>query len=324
MPRTLVRPKAPARARLNCGLDLAMLLSVLVDQVFLITIAREISEPATLVSRREDGHVTQPATDALEVPNSVLAALRRGDVATALSVRLVRTPEIVLLARAAGFDSVFVDFEHSTITDDAASHINMTALAAGITPLIHVRSAYSENIGAGLDGGALGIIVPHVDSVEDAAAAVKAARYAPRGARGISSALPFFDFRTVPSNAATAAVDAATLVVAMVESETALDRIDQIAAVDGIDVLLVGANDLTSDIGVPGDYGSEKAQAAYRRVIGAAQAAGKFAGIGGVPIEGGMLRDVIQAGMRFVSAGPEIRHLQRAVKAWNDEVRKGT
>lgn len=267
--------------------------------------------------------MTSPDVNALKVPNAVLEALGRGDVATALSVRLVRTPEIVLLARAAGFDSIFVDFEHSTITDDAASQINMTALAAGITPLVHVRSAYSESIRASLDGGALGIIVPHVNSVEDATAAVKAARYSPRGTRGISSALPFFDFRTMPTSAATAAVDAATLVVAMVESQTALDRIDEIAAVGGIDVLLIGANDLTAAIGVAGEYGCDKAWAAYRRVISAAQAAGKFAGIGGVPIEGGQLRDVIQAGMRFVSAGPEIRHLQRAVTAWNDVVRSG-
>lgn len=267
--------------------------------------------------------MTNPATDALEVSNTVLDVLRRGGVATALSVRLVRTPEIVLLARAAGFDSVFVDLEHSTITDDAASQISMTALAAGLTPLIHVRSAYSETIGASLDGGALGIIVPHVDSAEDAETAVKAARYHPRGERGISSALPFFDFRTVPSKAATAAVDAATLVIAMVESQTALDRIDEIAAVDGIDVLMIGANDLTADIGVPGDHGSQKARAAYRRVIGAAESAGKFVGIGGVPIEGGVLRDAIQTGMRFVSAGPELRHLGRAITAWNDEVRNG-
>lgn len=258
----------------------------------------------------------------LFVPNAVLDTLRRGEVATALSVRVVRTPEIVLLARAAGFQCVFVDTEHSTITDDAVSQISMTALAAGITPLIHVRSAHADNIGAGLDGGALGIIVPHVDSVESAVAAVRAARYAPRGERGISSALPFFDFRTVPSREATAAVDAATIVVAMVESQLALDRIDEIAAVDGIDILMIGANDLTANLGVPGEHGGDKARAAYRRVIGAAEAAGKFAGIGGVPTEGGLLRDIIQAGVRFVSAGPEIRHLGRAITAWNDEVRQ--
>ncbi|MFC8045348.1 HpcH/HpaI aldolase/citrate lyase family protein [Nocardia sp. NPDC057353] len=265
--------------------------------------------------------MTRSAADTPQVPNTVLDVLRRGELATALSVRLARTPEIVMLARAAGFDAIFVDLEHSTISDDATAQINLTALTAGITPLVHVRSAYSENIGATLDGGALGIIVPHVDSAQDATAAVCAARYAPRGERGISSALPFFDYRTVPTATATAAVDAATLVIAMIESQTALDNIDEIAAVDGIDILLVGANDLTNDIGIAGEYASEKAWAAYQRVIGAAETAGKFAGIGGVPVDGGVLRDIIQAGMRFVSAGPEIRHLGRAITAWNDEVR---
>ncbi len=204
--------------------------------------------------------MSAPTADSCQVRNRVRETLRRGEVATVLSVRLVRTPEIVLLARAAGFDGIFVDLEHSTITTDAASEISVTALAAGVTPLVHVQSAHSESIGPCLDGGALGIIVPHVDSAAEAVSAVRAARYAPRGERGVSSALPFFDFRAVPPVAATAAVDEATLVIAMIESQAALDRLDEIAAVDGIDVLMIGANDLTADLGVPGDYGSDLAQ----------------------------------------------------------------
>ncbi|WP_158294223.1 HpcH/HpaI aldolase/citrate lyase family protein [Kribbella sp. VKM Ac-2568] len=218
---------------------------------------------------------------------------------------------------------MFVDLEHSTIATDAVSGICLAALTAGITPLVHVRSAYSESIGPCLDGGALGIIVPHVDSGEEGMTAVMAARYAPRGNRGISSALPFFDFRAVPSGAATAAVDDATLIVAMIESREALDRIDEIAAVDGIDVLMIGANDLTADLGVPGEYGGDLAQAAFRRVIGAAESAGRFAGVGGVPVESGNLHDLIQAGARFVSAGIDLRHLGRAITSWNDQVRTG-
>lgn len=240
-----------------------------------------------------------------------------------LSIRLVRTPEVVLLARAAGFDGVFVDLEHSTISTDTVSHLSLTALAAGLTPLVHVSSARSESIGPCLDSGALGIIVPHVDSAEEASVAVAAARYAPRGERGVSSALPFFDYRSVPLGEATAAVDEATLVVAMIESKEAVDRIDEIASVDGIDVLMIGANDLTTDLGVPGEHGHEVAQRAFRRVISAAESAGRFAGIGGVPADSGHLHDLIQSGARFVSAGIDLRHLGRAITSWNDQVRSG-
>ncbi|WP_175428195.1 HpcH/HpaI aldolase family protein [Rhodococcus pyridinivorans] len=267
--------------------------------------------------------MSTPANNTHQVPNRVRDTLRRGEVATVLSIRLVRTPEIVLLARAAGFDGVFVDLEHSTIASDAVSHISLTALAAGLTPLVHVRSAYSESIGPCLDGGALGIIVPHVDSAQEGRAAVAAARYPPRGNRGVSSALPFFDFRSISSDTATAAVDMATLVIAMIESQEALDNVDEIAALDGVDVLMIGANDLTADLGVPGDYGGHLAQAAFRRVIGAAEAAGRFAGVGGVPAESGELRDLVQAGARFVSAGVDLRHLGRAITSWNDHVRTG-
>jgi len=264
------------------------------------------------------------ATPELRVPNRVRDVLQRGEVATLLSVRLTRSPEVVFLARGAGFDGVFVDLEHSTISADVVSTISMTALAAGMTSLVHVSSAHSEAIGPCLDGGALGIIVPHVDSAKEALAAVAAARYAPRGARGISSVLPFFDYRPVPTDIATAAVDGATLVVAMIESQTALDRVDEIAAVDGIDVLMIGANDLTADLGVPGDYSSPIAKSAFQRVTAAAESAGRFAGVGGIPAESAALRDVIQAGARFVSAGIDLRHLGRAIAAWNEQVRSGS
>ena len=267
--------------------------------------------------------VSKAIDDSTQVPSRVREVLRRGEVATVLSIRLVRTPEIVLLARAADFDGVFVDLEHSTIPTDAVAQISLMASAAGLTPLVHVPSAYSESIGPCLDSGALGIIVPHVDSAEEARAAVEAARYAPLGRRGVSSALPFFDYRAVPTVAATAAVDDATLVVAMIESQAAVDRLDEIAAVDGIDVLMIGANDLTADLGVAGDYGSRAAQSAFRRVVAAAEASGRIAGVGGIPVEDGNLHDLVQSGARFVSAGVDLRHLGRAITSWNERVRAG-
>ena len=106
----------------------------------------------------------------------------------------------------------------------------------------------------------------------------------------------------------------------MIESQAAVDRIDEIAAVDGIDVLMIGANDLTADLGVAGDYGS---RSALRRVVAAAESSGRVAGFGGIAVESGNPHDLIQSGARFVSAGIDRRHLERAITSWNERVRAG-
>ena len=105
-----------------------------------------------------------------------------------------------------------------------------------------------------LDGGALGIIVPDVRSAAQAREAVRAAKYPPLGERGFATALPHFQYRSLPAKEAYPALDAATMVIVQFESAEAIDRAEEIFAVDGVDMALFGTNDLTADMGIPGDY----------------------------------------------------------------------
>ena len=141
--------------------------------------------------------MTGAANDILR--NNVKEKLARGEVVSSITVRLVRGIEIVRIAKTAGFDSLYVDLEHSSLGVDATGQICMAALELGIAPFVRVPANTRENVQRALDGGALGIIAPDVRSAEEARAVVSACKYPPRGQRGASGGLPHLHYRSFPT-----------------------------------------------------------------------------------------------------------------------------
>src|SRR5258706_10657079 len=111
--------------------------------------------------------------------NRVKDKLSRNEVVLSMTVRLVRTVEIAAIAQTAGFDSIYVDVEHSSFSLDTTSQICMASLAVGVTPFVRVPNVTPDLISRVLDGGALGIIAPHIQSPQDAARVVRAAKFPP-------------------------------------------------------------------------------------------------------------------------------------------------
>ena len=139
----------------------------------------------------------------------------------------------------------------------------MAALEAGIAPFVRVPANTPDYIARVLEGGALGIIAPHVRSADEAAAVVRAAKFSPLGERSNASGLPHLHFRSFPAPEAYAALNDATMVIVQFESAAALDRTEEIVAVDGVDMVLVGLNDLLADWGIPGQYDHPRVREAY-------------------------------------------------------------
>src|SRR6202012_3134683 len=216
------------------------------------------------------------------VRNIAKEKLARGEVVASMTIRLVRGIEIAQLAAAAGFDIIYVALEHSTLTLEATSQICQAAISAGVTPMVRVPANTPEYIQRVLDGGALGIIAPGVRSAEEARAVVTAAKYAPLGERGAGGALPHLQFRSFPAAEANAAINAATMVIVQFESAEAIDRAEEIAAVEGVDMVLLGVNDLLADLGLAGQLEHPKVRDAYERTIAACRKHGKHAGVGGL------------------------------------------
>ena len=246
------------------------------------------------------------------VRNRLKETLARGAVAASMTVRISRGIEIARIAATAGFDTLYVDIEHNTLDIDTVCQICQAALAANVTPLVRVPELSPGLIGRLLDGGALGVIAPHVRSAEDAAKVVRAAKFPPLGERGAGGALAHFGFRSVPVAAACEALNAATMVVVMIETVAALDQVEEIAAVEGVDLLMVGTNDLCAEMGVPGQFDHPLVHDAYARTIDACRPHDKHVGVGGLASRPDLTAGFVAAGARYVSTGTDLAFLVAA------------
>jgi 4-hydroxy-2-oxoheptanedioate aldolase len=250
--------------------------------------------------------------------NHVKEKLARGEVVASMTVRLVRGIEIARIAKTAGFDSLYVDMEHSSFSLETMGQICIAALEVGITPFVRVPGL--ADVQRILDAGALGIIAPHVSSAAEARDYVKAAKYPPLGERSNAGNLPHLQYRSFPAAEAYAAVDAATMVIVQFESAAAIDNADAIMAVDGVDMVLIGTNDLLADFGLPGQYDHPRVHEAYTKTLAACQKHGKHLAVGGFATRADLAAKYVRMGARYVSTGTDLGFLLAACAAKAKEV----
>lgn len=246
------------------------------------------------------------------VRNHVKEKLARDEMVASMTVRLVRGIEIAQIAKSAGFDTFYVDIEHCSFSLETTGALCMAGLAAGITPMVRVPNGNPEWVVRVLEGGAQGVIVPHVRSADEARRIVAAARFAPAGDRCVAGTLPQVQFRSFPQADVAHAVNDATMIVVMMESLDALDQVEPIAAVDGIDMLFIGTNDLTTEMGLIGRFDDPRVRDAYVRTIAACRAHGKHVGIGGLASRPDLIAEYAKLGARFISTGTDLAFLSAA------------
>jgi 4-hydroxy-2-oxoheptanedioate aldolase len=253
--------------------------------------------------------------------NNVKEKLARDEVVASMTVRLVRQPEIAQIAKTAGFDTIYVDMEHSSASIETTSRICMAALAVGIAPFVRVPANTPEYITRVLEGGALGVIAPHVGSADEARAVVQAAKFPPLGGRSVAGGLPHLHFRTFPVNEAFAALNDATTVMIQFENAAALRKAEEIVAVPGIDMVMIGTNDLLCDWGIPEQYEHPKVREAYATTIAACRKHGKHVGVGGLATRPKLVADFVRMGARYVSTGTDLAFLMGACSERAKQVR---
>jgi len=241
---------------------------------------------------------------AATVRNIAREKLDSGQLALGVGIRVTRSVEIARAMAAAEFDWLFLDMEHGVMSLEACAQIATAALDAGIAPIARVPNGEYAIATRALDNGVLGIVVPHVDTAVEAKAIVDRLKYPPVGHRSMGGIGPHYGLRSVPVGEAAEALNVANLTVVMLETPTAIENADAIAAVPGIDVLLIGTNDLCAEMGIPGDFGSERVTAAYRTTVAACNKHSKYAGIGGVYTED-LLSRYVDMGVRFILGGQD-------------------
>ncbi len=184
-------------------------------------------------------------------PNRTRLALAEGRSVYGL-LNAVPTPWMVEMIGYAGYDFVILDTEHMSTNPESLEHMIRAAECASVTPLVRVPGADYASITRALDSGAQGIVVPSVRTPEEAHAAVRMARYAPQGQRGITGGRTT-GFGTLKLKDYLQQANREILVVLMIEDEEGLKNRDAILSVPGVDWVLPGAVDLSQSLGCPGD-----------------------------------------------------------------------
>lgn len=238
------------------------------------------------------------------VQNTAKRKLADGGLALGFGLHHLRSIAAPLLAKAGGHDFLFIDMEHGAFSVQEATQLCIAALPTGIAPIVRVCAGALDEATRLLDNGALGIVVPHVDTPAQAQAIARAFRYPPQGRRSWGGPPAVYGYVPPAVAEAQAAINAEILTVVMIESPEAVANAEAIAAVDGIDVLLIGSFDLTSEMGIAGQMGHAKLVDAYARVGAACRKHGKVLGMGGINGEEDATR-YIGMGSRFIVTGSD-------------------
>jgi 2-keto-3-deoxy-L-rhamnonate aldolase RhmA len=252
--------------------------------------------------------------------NAAKARLRKNELAIGIGVRLVRNVDIIKVMKAAGFDWLFLDLEHGAMSIETACEIAVAAQDSGIAPIVRVPYGELTMATRVLDGGALGIVIPHVDTPEEAREIADKLRYPPHGHRSVGGGQAQFDYAPMPMAEMTKRSDENTLITVMIETPKAVENAEAIAAVPGIDSLLIGSSDLSMELGIPGDNGNAKIQAACDKVVAACTKHGKWAGMGGAYSEE-LLKLYTGKGIKLLLAGNDLPMLTGAARTHQAKVR---
>ncbi|UEX90150.1 HpcH/HpaI aldolase/citrate lyase family protein [Staphylococcus ratti] len=178
----------------------------------------------------------------------------------------IPNPLVIEMIAASGYDFVIIDAEHTAINDETIEHLIRAAETAGITPIVRVSQAIERDIIKVLDMGARGIIVPHVESKARAEEIVRLSRYYPEGMRSLNGGrMP--KFGETPLTTYMVEANESIVVIAMIESQQGLDALEEIAQVDGIDMIIEGAADLSQSFGIPWQTTSDVVEQATQRMF---------------------------------------------------------
>jgi 4-hydroxy-2-oxoheptanedioate aldolase len=237
-------------------------------------------------------------------------------------------PAVVELASYAGFDHVYIDMEHSSLDMQTVESLLRASTAANISALVRVPENNAKTILRVAELGPDGIMIPHIRDADDALAAVSAARYAPMGDRGISSATRAAGYGALAADFAEYArrTNEELLLYAMIEDRSAVDDIEAIAAIQGLDIVAVAPADLARSLGHMGTHNHPEVGAMIDRLVDSIRNVGKAA-VGMSAMHYNYEYEVstlLSMGVRVINCGTDSRFLLRALKDSALECRTAT
>lgn len=201
--------------------------------------------------------------------NPVIHALREGKTCVGFCSISFPSAAVAQIAAQAGFGFFYFDMEHSGLSIDGVTQICTAAKLAGIVPIAGTSGIADFVISRPLDNGAMGVIVPHVNTRDEAQLVVNACRYAPQGTRGLINLAASTNYANANDTEWVANQNQEILVAVKVESARGIENIEDIASVPGLDAILIGPGDLSASYGVPGQAGHPMVRGAIERMLAA-------------------------------------------------------
>ena len=252
--------------------------------------------------------------------NPVKQALLAGNVVIGSEISRLRCADIARIYARAGFDFVFIDMEHTAFTLETVADMVQAARTSGIVPLVRVPQAQYDFVARALDAGARGIIVPRVNTPGEVEQLVRWMRYPPAGIRGFCCNTAQTGGEPVGIDEFIDAANRETLLVVQIERREAVANLQEMLAIDGVDVACLGFMDLTVDMEIPGQLDHPTAVRAVHKLIDVADACGVAPGI--ITADMATIRSWVSRGIRFVSYATDEILLEQAATESVERLRK--
>lgn len=254
--------------------------------------------------------------------NSLKTKIESGETVLGTMLSEISTPNVARILSAAGFECLIIDCEHGYF--DYSQTAAVIGICNGIRLPVIVRIPKIDRgcVTKYMDMGADGLLVPMTGTAEDIRRVVEYAKYAPLGRRGISTMRAHTNYNPPPLSQYTREANARTIVFAQIETREGVANSSAIAAVEGVDALLIGPNDLAMDLGAPGNFATPEMADCIGTVIASAKAAGKRSGIIASKIP--FLQSCGDRGMTLFSCNSEVGMMMLGAKEIVGQFRQHT
>jgi len=243
-----------------------------------------------------------------------------GECVYGTMIRQARDPGAPVIFASVGYDFVLIDMEHGNYNMETVADLIRGAKSSGIAPVIRVPHLETFFISRVLDAGAEGIMVPMTSTKEEAEAIVRYSKYTPIGQRGFGTQTGQTDYKPLKAMEFMKEANEHTLIIAQIETREAIENVDAILSTEGIDVGLIGPNDLSISHGIPDQMGSEMLTRAIDKVVETARKRGKASGIHiGNPE---VIKKWKARGMTVLACSTDISFMYNASKSTLEEMKK--
>jgi len=253
--------------------------------------------------------------------NPLKQTLRAGGGVIGTMISHLRLPAVAVMMKNAGWDFVFVDCEHGSFTPESLADFCIAARGVQLPTIVRVPSIHDpQRLYQTLDLGATGLLCPQTETKDEVDAIIQATKYSPMGQRGMSLRNVHTSWGRYRGSELTARLNEETMIVLQIESARAIEQLDQLISVPGVDAAFIGPNDLSQSLGIPGDANHLEVVRYVERALETCQRANVPCGVHTFDVASA--KQWIQKGMRFMACGNEVAWLVDSGHKASAEIRE--